>query len=329
MAEKPGYNPEDKLFKKILKKAAPIILAGGIAAGVMLDKEEKSEKQKTEEVDVENYKDELEKNFNSHFLKEEIKKSFNSPYAKEDPEKALKELNKILKEYRDKVYKVKFADQEFFADKHFAKVLSNEEYRKNLLIAVMDAAEKYSVPYDIAMGMLSVESGGDNEAKSKKDALGIFQIISATAEEYGLKVNKEDPEQDERKDNIKNAEIAMRILADYHKMFGQWSLALVAYNAGPGKLKRFIDNLYDRKSENNLITEKDKDFYQELTEEGRLDLLNLYKKALKKGYNLKDLPGLRYALEVAVSAPEMTNILNLNLNKTAFRQENIKRPDFF
>ncbi|HRY36343.1 MAG TPA: transglycosylase SLT domain-containing protein [Candidatus Magasanikbacteria bacterium] len=329
MPEKPGYNPEENLFKKILKKAAPIILAGGIAAGVVVDKNEKDEKQKTEAIDVENYKDELEKNFNNHFLKEEVKKSFDSPYSKENSEKALKELDKILKEYRDKVYKVKFADQEFFADKHFAKVLSDEEYRKNLLVAVMNAAEKYGVPYDIAMGMLSVESGGDNKAKSKKDALGIFQIISSTAEEYGLKVDKENPEQDERTDNAKSAEIAMQILSDYQQMFGQWSLALVAYNAGPGKLKKFIDNLYDRKSENNLITEKDKDFYKELSEEGKLDLLNLYKRALKKGYDLKELPGLKYALEVAVSAPEMTNILNLNLNKTAFKQDNIKRPSFF
>ena len=318
---------EESFFKKVMKKTIPLIVAGGITFGALDKNDNKTEKTKI--VNIEEYKEELEKVYEEKsVLEKELEESLQNNH--EDPEEAIKFLKNVLDQSREKYYQKQFANQDFFANKYFEKVLTDENRREKLLMTVMDAAKKYGVPYEIAMGMLAVESGGDSETKSKKEAVGIFQIIPATAEQYGMKVDKNNLEKDDRSDDNKNAETAMHVLSDYYKMFGQWPLALIAYNAGPGKLKGLMNTLYDLKDKSRVITEADQADYKELKKEGKLDLVNFYKKIMKSGIKTEELPGLNYALDVFNSAPEMQNILNLNLDKkVAFQQEPIKRPDFF
>lgn len=96
---------------------------------------------------------------------------------------------------------------------------------------VIKYAEKYKVPVDLALALVRQESGFNPNAKSHAGAMGLGQLMPATAKSLGVK-NAYDPEQ--------NAEGAMKHLGNlliHYK--GNEELALAAYNAGMGNVQKY------------------------------------------------------------------------------------------
>ncbi len=82
-----------------------------------------------------------------------------------------------------------------------------------------------------------VESHLDVTARSKSGAVGLWQFIKSTAEMQGLTVNKYI---DERKDAEKSTIAALDYLESLFNQFGDWTLAIAAYNCGPGGVRKAI-----------------------------------------------------------------------------------------
>ncbi len=82
-----------------------------------------------------------------------------------------------------------------------------------------------------------VESALKPRARSRVGATGLWQFMFATGKEYGLNVSSY---VDERSDPIKSTKAAAKYLAALYSMFGDWDLALAAYNSGPGNVLKAI-----------------------------------------------------------------------------------------
>jgi soluble lytic murein transglycosylase-like protein len=91
------------------------------------------------------------------------------------------------------------------------------------------AARKYGVPEDLFKRLVQQESNWNPKAKSHKGALGLAQLMPATARTLG--VNPRDPKQ--------NLEGGAKYLAQQYATFKSWRLALAAYNAGPGAVTKY------------------------------------------------------------------------------------------
>ena len=90
-------------------------------------------------------------------------------------------------------------------------------------------ARKHGVPEDLFLRLVQQESGWNPGARSHKGATGLAQLMPGTAAKLG--VNPHDPAQ--------NLQGGARYLRMMYNQFGNWRLALAAYNAGPGAVQKY------------------------------------------------------------------------------------------
>ncbi len=101
---------------------------------------------------------------------------------------------------------------------------------------IREALRAAAVPEDL-LYVAMVESGFDPVARSGVGAVGMWQFVQGTGEEYGL---RRDHWVDARMSPEAATAAAARYLGDLHRRFGSWELALAAYNMGYGALLRAI-----------------------------------------------------------------------------------------
>ncbi len=104
------------------------------------------------------------------------------------------------------------------------------------LFHVVQELEKRQMPTELAL-LPFIESGFNPQAYSHAKAAGMWQFIPSTGRSFNLKQNAF---RDDRRDVLASTDAALTYLQRLYGMFGDWQLALAAYNWGEGSVMRAI-----------------------------------------------------------------------------------------
>ncbi len=105
------------------------------------------------------------------------------------------------------------------------------------LFYIVEELERRNMPSELAL-LPFIESAFNPQAVSSAKAAGMWQFMPATGKQFELKQNMF---RDDRRDVIESTRAALDYMQKLYVMFGDWHLALAAYNWGEGSVKRAID----------------------------------------------------------------------------------------
>jgi hypothetical protein len=121
--------------------------------------------------------------------------------------------------------------------------------------AMREAARRHSIDYELLQALIATESGFDAQAVSPKGAVGLMQVMPATAERYGVAGDKRSSIEKKLFDPRTNIATGSRYLRDLIVMFpGQIDLALAAYNAGEGAVQRAGNKIPNYRETQNYVS---------------------------------------------------------------------------
>jgi membrane-bound lytic murein transglycosylase D len=168
---------------------------------------------------------------------------------------------------------------------------------------VSKEVEKRNMPMEIAL-LPMIESAYNPIAKSRKKAVGMWQFIPSTGKLYGL---KQDWWRDERRNVIDATNAALNYLEMLHDLFGSWELALAAYNAGEGRVKRAIKRNKKKKLPTDYyslrLPKETKNYIPKL-----LAVKAIVKNPEKYQLTIKDIPDAPYFSVVNISDEMDTHV---------------------
>jgi membrane-bound lytic murein transglycosylase D len=101
---------------------------------------------------------------------------------------------------------------------------------------IEEALDANALPLELKY-LTIVESALNPAALSRAGASGLWQFMLGTGKQYGLEINSL---VDERRDPLKSTYAACGYLKDLYRIYGNWTLALAAYNCGPGNVNKAI-----------------------------------------------------------------------------------------
>ena len=143
-----------------------------------------------------------------------------------------------------------------------------------------------------------VESGFNPHAYSKAAAVGMWQFMTSTARDMGMRV---DGWVDERRDPVRSTAAAVRFLSGLRDQFGSLYLAAAAYNGGPGRvsrgLARYADDLENTAGDDAFFVLAEKDYLRNETREYVPQLIAaalIAKEPARYGMTVRTLPPLSY-----------------------------------
>ncbi|TFH27091.1 MAG: LysM peptidoglycan-binding domain-containing protein [Bacteroidia bacterium] len=158
----------------------------------------------------------------------------------------------LVPDFSDSVYLARLAEIPSVVDLTYNRIVKNyiNVYTHNrreqmrIMLGLSDyyfpmfeeVFDLYGVPYELKY-LSVIESALNPRAVSRVGAVGAWQFMYSTGKYYGLTINSL---VDERRDPLAASHAAARFLADLYRMYHDWTLALAAYNCGPGNVNKAI-----------------------------------------------------------------------------------------
>ena len=162
------------------------------------------------------------------------------------------EADTLVPDFSDSVYLARLAEIPSVVDLTYNRIVKNyinvyTHQRREQMRIMMGLADYYfplfeevfdlyGVPYELRY-LSVIESALNPRAVSRVGAVGTWQFMYSTGKHYGLTINSL---VDERRDPLAATHAAARFLSDLHRMYQDWTLALAAYNCGPGNVNKAI-----------------------------------------------------------------------------------------
>ncbi len=110
---------------------------------------------------------------------------------------------------------------------------------KSIKHLMRESAQTHGVEYELLQAIIATESGFDAQAVSPRGAIGLMQVMPATAERYGVRGDARMSLERRLADPRTNIGAGTRYLRDLMRRYpGQLDLVLAAYNAGEGAVQR-------------------------------------------------------------------------------------------
>jgi membrane-bound lytic murein transglycosylase D len=170
-------------------------------------------------------------------FKDEVMPNYHYEYI---PDFTYEEVNKRIKAMNTKM-PFELNDRIFSFIQYFT--VRNRDYTKMVLARkdkffpmFEETLKKHEMPDEIEF-LSIIESGLDPQIKSRVGAMGLWQFMPATGRMYNMHVNND---VDDRMDPELSTEAAAKYLKSLYRMFGDWEVALAAYNCGPGNVRKAI-----------------------------------------------------------------------------------------
>lgn len=117
-----------------------------------------------------------------------------------------------------------------------------------------EASKAHSVDFELLQALIVAESGFDAQAVSPKGAVGLMQLMPATAQRFGVKADKTKTVEQKLTDPRTNIAAGTRYLRALMQMFpGKLELAIAAYNAGEGAVQRAGNQIPNFKETQNYV----------------------------------------------------------------------------
>lgn len=116
------------------------------------------------------------------------------------------------------------------------------------------ASEQQAVDYELLQALIATESGFDAQAVSPKGAVGLMQLMPATASRFGVRADAKRSLEQKLADPAVNVSVGTRYLRYLLDLFpGRMDLALAAYNAGEGAVQRAGNQIPAFKETQNYV----------------------------------------------------------------------------
>jgi membrane-bound lytic murein transglycosylase D len=164
----------------------------------------------------------------------------------------LAESDTLMPDFSDSVYMQRLSEIPSVVDLTYNRIVKNyinvytrkRREQVRIMLGLSDyyfpvfeeIFDLYGVPYEIKY-LSVIESALNPRAVSRAGAVGAWQFMYSTGKYYGLTINSL---VDERRDPVAATHAAARYLADLYGIYHDWTLALAAYNCGPGNVNKAI-----------------------------------------------------------------------------------------